>query len=518
MKHPTKGIIAAGHADTARAGAEVLKAGGNAFDAAIAAMLCAFVCESSTITAGGGGFMLAHAAERDQNILFDFFVQTPHHKRPETELDFYPVTADFGGNTQEFHVGLGAVGIPGNIAGAFHIHQKLGKMPFRTLAQPAIALAQSGTLLNDFQCVLTQLLAPIILASDEGKQIFAQTDGTLKTPGQPVYIPHLADTLDYIAREGQRAFYEGEIGQELIKDCAEKGGYLTQNDLLQYRVIERNPLQVGYRKNTVFTNPLFSSGGTLIAFSLELLAQLNFQNTLFGTEKHIQKVAQAMYLTNLARRDYFDANKYNPNMLAHFLSANYIHRFAETLRRSVGSTTHISVADRWGNAAALTTSSGEGNTYYIPKTGIMCNNMLGEEDLNPGGFHRWPTDTRLSSMMSPTMLFDPQHRLKAIMGSSGANRIRAAVLQTLINLIDFNLPIEEAVNNPRLHVEGRQLNIEHGFAEEVTHALSLPNDWDKIVWQKRSMYFGGVNAVAVLPTGEYVAAADNRRSGAVVVV
>lgn len=519
MPLPThKGIIAAGHPETARAGAEILKAGGNAFDAAIAAMLCAFVCESATITAGGGGFMLAHEADKGDNTLFDFFVQTPRYKRPENKLDFYPVTANFGDNTQEFHIGLAAVGTPGNIAGAFHIHQKLGRMPFATLAEPAIALAKTGTALNDFQCVLTKLLAPIILASDEGKQTFAHLDGSLKQVGEQAYINHLADTIEHIAREGKRAFYEGEIGQRLVKDCVEKGGYITQEDLSQYQVIERHPLQTTYRKHTILTNPLPSSGGTLVAFCLQLLSEIDLSGVMFGSTQHLKYLSQAMYLTNVARRDYFDANKYNPGMVARFLSAGYMQRFIENLKRSVGSTTHISVADRWGNAAALTTSSGEGNAYYIPQTGIMCNNMLGEEDLNPNGFHRWPINTRLSSMMSPTMLFNPQNQLAAVLGSSGANRIRSAVLQTIVNLVDFGLPIQEAVNNPRIHVEGQQLNIEYGFEDEVAQKLSLPDKWSKVIWKQRSMYFGGVNAVACHPTGEYAASADNRRSEAVVVL
>lgn len=509
-------IIAAGHPETARAGSLILEAGGNAFDAAIAALLAAFVCESATISAGGGGFLLAHSTERQKNILYDFFVQTPQQQHPQQPFDFRAVTADFGGNTMNFHVGLAAIGIPGNIAGAFHIQQQLGKMSFKQLAEPAIALAKTGVPLHDFQLTLMRLLQPIIMDCAEARAIFTNNnDNSLKKVGDIIYIQHLADSLDYISREGKRAFYEGEIAQQLVKDSQERGGHITHNDLKNYSVIERQPLSCTYRNHTLLTNPPPSSGGTLIAFALQLLQTIDLKAHNWGSVAHLSALWQTQYLTNQARRKSFDANIYNPNVIKEFLVAPHIAQYAQTLRKIVGSTTQISVLDKWGNAASLTTSSGEGNSYYIPKTGIMTNNMLGEEDLNPNGFHQWTPNQRLSSMMSPTMICDKMGQVQVVLGSSGANRIRSAVLQSIVNLLDFGLPLEAAINHARLHVEGQQVNFELGFDPDICAQVPLPNDMERIIWQNQSMYFGGVNAVSNPAKGGYLGVADARRSGVV---
>lgn len=510
-----KNIISAGHPETARAGAIILEAGGNAFDAAIAALLAAFVCESATISAGGGGFLLAHNTKQQKNVLYDFFVQTPQSRLKNQTLDFRAVTANFGGNTMSFHVGLAAVGVPGNIAGMFHIHKKMGKIPFKQLAEPAIALAKQGVALHDFQLTLMQLLQPIMMDCAEARTIFTKEDGVLKSVGDNIYIAHLADSLDYISREGQRAFYEGEIGRQLVQDSQEKGGHISFDDLKNYRVIERVPLSVKYRNHILLTNPPPSSGGTLIAFALQLLHTIDLSQYEWGSILHLAALWQAQYLTNQARRKSFDDYIYNPNLIAEFLAAPHIAQYAQTLQKTVGSTTQISVLDKWGNAASLTTSSGEGNSYYIPRTGIMTNNMLGEEDLNPRGFHEWMPAQRLSSMMSPTMICDKLGQVETVLGSSGANRIRSAVLQTIVNLLDFGLPLETAINRARLHVEGQQLNFELGFDPDICQQLPLPAYMERIIWQKQSMYFGGVNAVSKHEKYGNIGAADIRRNGVV---
>jgi len=515
MKVSRRSVIAAGHPETTRAGAAILEAGGNAFDAAIAALLAAFVCESATISAGGGGFLLAHSAEQSKQVLYDFFVQTPQRCRPDSELDFRAVTADFGGNTMTFHVGLAAIGVPGNIAGVFRVHEQLGKMPFRTLAEPAIALAKSGVALHDFQLTLMQLLRAIIMDSPESRAIFTHPNGNLLQTGDTVYIEHLADTLDYISREGQRAFYEGEIAQRLVNDCQARGGHLTHDDMKRYRVVERRPLRLHYRNAQLLTNPPPSSGGSLVAFALQLLQNIDLSKYAWGSQAHLSALWQTQYLTNAARREGFDAHIYDPQLLDRFLAQPHIARYVQTLKKNVGSTTQISVMDKWGNAAALTTSSGEGNNYYIPQTGIMTNNMLGEEDLNPQGFHRWTPDRRLSSMMSPTMIMDNAGCVQVALGSSGANRIRSAVLQTIVNWLDYGLPLADCINRPRLHVEGQQVNLEYGFDAGICQALSLPADMQRIVWQTSGMYFGGVNAVAHTDQTGTVGAADARRKGMV---
>lgn len=514
MSNFPKFAIAAGHPETAQAGAAVLEAGGNAFDAAIAALLAAFVCESATISAGGGGFLLAHAPHLPSPVLFDFFVQTPRSKRLDGNINFYPVSANFGGARQVFHVGLAAIATPGNIAGMFHVHKRLGKMPFAHLAEPAIALAKRGVVLNGFQRVLTALLQPIVMASVEGRAIFATPDGLqLLSEGSHTHIAHLADTLEYLVNEGARAFYEGEIGQRLVRDCAEQGGWLTADDLKHYQVMERQPLSLAYRNRTILTNPPPSSGGTLIGFALQLLQSIPSAELAHGSLRHLQALGQVQILTNAARRSRFDAHLYDADLSSVFLSKQHLSPYIQTFKDSVlGSTTHISTIDRWGNAASLTTSSGVGNAYYIPKTGIMTNNMLGEEDLNPHGFHQWLCNHRLSSMMSPSLVFSEGKQLELVLGSSGANRIRSAILQTLCNFIDGAQPLDDSVQLPRLHVEDKVLNFEAGFDLNILSQMPLSDD-EKRIWENRSMYFGGVNAVSLDAKGNLWAVADNRRQG-----
>jgi gamma-glutamyltranspeptidase/glutathione hydrolase len=176
-------------------------------------------------------------------------------------------------------------------------------------------------------------------------------------------------------------------------------------------------------------------------------------------------------------------------------------------------TTHISVADAAGNIASLTVSNGEGCSYVLPGTGIMLNNMLGEEDLNPGGFHQWKEGSRLASMMSPAVA-ELADGTRYALGSGGANRIRSAITQVLINLLDFGMSLEQAVAAPRIHLEGDMLSIEAGLGDEAMQALesSAPRTH---LWPEKNLFFGGVHAVSVTPAGEFHGAGDPRRGGEV---
>ncbi len=506
LKH---GIIAAGSTATAKAGLQILRAGGNAFDAALAALMTAFVSEGASISAAGGGFLLAHTADQKQ-VLYDFFTQTPLQKRPEKDLDFRKITIDFGDSTQDFHIGLASMAVPGNIAGVFHIHKQLGRMPFEEVAHPAIEVAKNGLPLDQFQYRLIDLLEPIVKASPEGRTAYTNEDGTLKKVGDPIHFPYLEDVLYTLAKEGAREFYEGEIAQRLVNDCRDNGGYLTLQDLSSYQVVERKPLEIQYRKHTLFTNPPPSSGGGLIAFGLRLLEEQNMTTSRFASAERVRLLGEVMEQTNHARRQYFDAHLYHPGLSEFFLSDGHVQQYSN----KIGSTTHISVMDTQGNTASVTTSSGEGAGYFIPGTGIMMNNMLGEEDLNPQGFHQWPNNQRISSMMAPTIVVAPDGGLITL-GSSGSNRIRTAILQVLSNCIDHGMSIEEAVAADRIHLEGNLLNLEPLFNEEVCQQLREMTSWDLLPWKAQSMFYGGVNAVKSDQSGRLTGAGDARRFGVV---
>jgi len=500
MLKKTKGVIAAGHQKTAEAGQEILNLGGNAFDAAVASMLASFVVESLFTSLGGSGFFLAHTQD-GKNKLYDFFCQTPQVKKPISDLDFYDVNLHFGDAIQSFHIGYGSIAVPGNIAGVFLIHQQLGRLPFKEVIQPAIEYAGNGFAITKFQHWASQFLAPIMLNTPASRQIYAP-HGELLTPGQICYRRDLADTLTELAAQGPQEFYQGTLAQQIVKDCQEKGGYLTLSDLNNYQVIVREPLKINYQGYEILTNPPPSSGGILIAFALKQLEK--YQQPLeFGSAEHLTILAQTMALTNQARVCDYDPYINKEDIAQEFLSQENLNKW--------GSTTHISVMDEEGNAASVTTTNGEGSSYIIPGTGIMLNNMLGEADLNPHGFHNWDGDRRLSSMMAPTLVLK-QGKPAIVLGSGGSSRIRTAILQVISNMIDFNFSLETAVESPRVHWEDHVFNVEPPL---ILDQVTLPTSTKPVLWQEKSLYFGGVHSVGKSDEGKLQGIGDHRRDGAV---
>jgi gamma-glutamyltranspeptidase/glutathione hydrolase len=515
MLPKVQGAIAAGHAKTVEAGLEMFRLGGNAFDAVVAAVMASFVAEPTLTSPAGGGFLLAHT-QAGESVLFDFFTQTPRQKRDRDAVDFYPAQVRFSSVVQEFHIGLGSIAVPGTIGGLLHVHRRLGRLPLAWVAEPAIHYAKTGVEVTAFQSYCCQILAPILLNNPGSQQVFT-VQGDLPQPGALFTMPDLAETLSYLVAEGANGFYRGEIAHQLVKDCQEQGGYLTIADLHHYQVIERQPLTTSYRGRTFLTNPPPSSGGALIAFALALLEGTDLPKLKFGSTEQVRLLAHVMQLTNRARADGFDANLYQADVAKQFLAAPHLATYAQQLSpHSVnkwGSTTHLSAIDSEGNAASVTTSNGEGSGYVIPGTGIMTNNMLGEADLHPHGFHDWQENVRISSMMAPTMILR-QQQPEIVLGSGGSNRIRTAILQVISNLLDFNMSVEQAVNSPRIHWEDGVFNLEPTSESLVIDRNIFPFDQVLELWQQQNMFFGGVHAVTRSQSGEFAGAGDQRRDGA----
>ena len=514
-----KGVVAAGHEETAKAAEIILQEGGNAFDAVVAAHLAACVAEPVLSSLGGGGFLLAHTAY-GVDRLYDFFVQTPKRRRSVEETDFYPISADFGTARQEFHIGPGAIATPGTVKGLFAVHKELCSMPMTLLAQPAIERARDGLRMNAFQAYIFDIVQAIYTASPDRCEVYRSREdpARLLEEGERLLQPELADALDALAREGEALFYQGEIAERIARLCAELGGHLSEADLAHYRVAKRDPLVVDYRATTrLLTNPAPSSGGVLIAFALKQIESLDLNRYRCGTAAYLDLLARVLDVTDRARIDaHLDGSGYCG--ADRFLDARYLADYRAQIKgRPLCSrgTTHISIIDRQGNIASLTTSNGEGCGSFIAGTGIMLNNMLGEEDLNPGGFHRWPEDQRMTSMMAPSMIFGADGRSIAL-GSGGSNRIRSALLQVLLNLIDFGVDLETAVRHPRIHYEAGHLSIEGGFAgEEVQQLVAHYSDHKS--WPALNLFFGGVHSVAQAADG-FSGVGDPRRGGASVVV
>lgn len=495
---PRAGVCVSGHPEVTKAAAEVLAAGGNAFDGAVAAGFASAVCEPALTSLGGGGFLLAHTAE--QSVLFDFFVDTPGRGLPadrQHEPHFESVTIHFTGASQEFKIGLGSVGVPGSVAGLLHVHRRLGRLPIDDVTAPAVALARDGVHLEPLQAMTFQLLAPILNCVPEGEALFSE-GGKPKQAGSLVRNPVLGDFLHNLP-EAAHSLYGGHLAEQIEAEMLSAGGMLTREDLAAYQVIERTPLTCRYRDRTVLLNPLPALGGAMIALMLHLLEEAGPVPGPVQSPAHVARLAAVMREAERLRKagvispkDLDDAQKQEAQ---------------KRIRISSGGTTHLTVVDKDGQVASLTTSNGEGSGHFAPGTGIMLNNMLGEEDLHPGGFHQDPPGVRVASMMAPTVVLNDDGALVAALGSGGSKRIRTAVTQTLSHVVDHGMALPQAVALPRVHVEDGRVHLEGGYQEEALEHLRQQG-FEVNPWAEQNLFFGGVHAAAL-----GVPAPDPRRGG-----
>ncbi len=495
----TKGVIAAGHEETARAAQIILEEGGNAFDAALGALCAACMAEPVLASLGGGGFLLARpAGSGGKPVLYDFFTQTPRHRRVLEEVDFFPIIADFGEAQQEFHIGLGSMATPGAVKGLFGVHGDLGSMPMANIVEPARKLARDGVIINRLQDYIFTIVEKIYISNEISLKAYGNPErpGKLVSEGDRLAFPAFADVLDVLAREGEDLFYRGEIAATIAAECAQGGGYLSREDFESYQLERRDPLDISYGDAKILTNPPPSTGGILIAFAMALLNDCGLRGEKFGSSRHLQLLANSMMLTNEAR---VESNLHQESEIEvgnTMLDPEFLEIYRSRILghpKARRGTTHISVIDAEGNAAAMTLSNGEGAAYIVPGTGIMVNNMLGEEDINPHGFNLWPEDIRMSSMMAPSLIQRRDGGI-TVLGSGGSNRIRTAILQVMLNLVDFDMPLMDAVQSSRMHFEKGLLSIENGFNEAELNSLRAQVGEMK-VWSGQNLFFGGVHAV-----------------------
>ncbi len=488
-------MIAAGHPVTARTGAEVLREGGNAVDAALSAMLASFACEPLLTGLGAGGYMLV-AMPDSEPVLLDFFVEAPGRGAdPSRRAELIPISVSFGDAIQIFNIGAASVGAYGMPAGLAAASRRFGRIPLADLVGPAAALARDGVEVNQQQAYVIEILGDIVLSTPEGSALFAP-DGNLAGPGSVIRQPELADALERLGSEGAEPFYAGDIASSIVHWVGERGGMLTLEDLRAYEVLDRAPVRASYRGRDVLTNPPPSAGGILIAYALALLDGQDGPADL-------ERTVAAMERTQEER---------TPEFLEGLDDPEFVQRF---LRRgpSLGSTTHIAVIDHDGAACSVTCSNGSCSGVIVPGTGVHLNNMLGEQDLNPLGFHRHPAGRRLPSMMAPTIVM--RHGMpELVLGSAGSNRIRSAILQTIIRVVDDGLRANEAVRAPRVHYEDGVV-----YAEPGIDTAALESS-DRAIGRFRelNLFFGGVQAVERDSRGEFWGGGDPRRGGAAIVV
>lgn len=503
-----KGVVAAGHPLSAEAGAEVLRAGGNAVDAALGAMLAAFAAEPLLTGLGAGGYMLVVPGEDDGGlwpgaaeggaagdpVLLDFFVEVPGRGADHSQrAELVPVDVNFGDAVQLFNVGAASVGTYGMAHGICTASERYGRIPLRELCAPAAALAREGVALNAQQAYVVEILAGIVTLTPEVTAIYAP-GGRVLREGERVCQPALADAIERLGEEGARPFYEGDVAAAVAELMADQGGLLTAADLAAYRTVAREPVRASYRGREVLTNPPPSAGGTLIALALALLDR-------DPPPPSVHALVAAMDATQRERTPAFLDGLDEPGFAERFLAGR------------LGSTTHVAALDGAGGACSVTCSNGEGAGIVVPGTGIHLNNMLGEHDLNPLGFHMFPAGRRMPSMMAPTaVLRDGVPEL--VLGSAGSNRIRSAILQTVVAAVDHGMRAGEAVRAPRIHYEDGVV-----YAEPGVDVDALEADGHGIArFRALNLFFGGVQAVERDPvTGALSGGGDPRRGGAAVV-
>jgi gamma-glutamyltranspeptidase / glutathione hydrolase len=488
------GIVAAGHPLTAEAGARVLREGGNAVDAAVAAVLASWVAEPLLTGPGAGGYMLVAGAGEEPTLL-DFFVEAPGRGADaDRRADLVPAEVSFGDAVQVFNCGAASCGTYGSPAGLAAALERWGSLDAAALAQPAAALARAGVPLNAAQAYVFEILEPILVSTGESRAEFAPGGRALRE-GDVFRSDELAETIERFGAEGAAPFYSGDLAAAVVEWLDARGGQLTKADLAAYEPVARPPVRATYRGREVLTNPPPSAGGTLLA-----LAMARLDERSDGAPSAVDIVA-VMEEAQALRTPAFVGGLTEPG-------------FAERLLASrLGSTTHISVLDHDGRACSVTCTNGEGSGIVVPGTGIHVNNVMGEQDLNPLGFFTFEPGRRMPSMMAPTVVLAPNGEVELVLGSAGSNRIRSAILQVIVGVVDHGLGAHDAVLAPRVHFEDGLVYVEPGTDADALRAAGR----QLVAFRNRNLFFGGVQAVERdRAAGELSGAGDPRRGGAAV--
>jgi gamma-glutamyltranspeptidase / glutathione hydrolase len=488
------GMVAAGHPLTAEAGARILRDGGNAVDAAVAAVLASWVTEPLLTGPGAGGYLLVAGAGEEPTLL-DFFVEAPGRGAdPSRRADLLPCEVSFGDAVQVFNCGAASCGTYGSPAGLAAALERWGSVDAAALAAPAAAAAREGIALSTAQAHVFDILEPILVSTAESRAAFAP-DGRALREGELFRSAELAETIERFGAEGAAPFYTGDLADAVVDWLGARGGQLTCADLAAYEPAARPPVRATYRGREVLTNPPPSAGGTLLA-----LAMARLDERSDGAPSAVDIVA-VMEEAQALRTPAFVEGLVEPG-------------FAERLLASrLGSTTHISVLDADGRACSVTCTNGEGSGVVVPGTGIHINNVMGEQDLNPLGFFTYPPGRRMPSMMAPTVVLGTDGAVELVLGSAGSNRIRSAILQVIVGVVDHGLQAHDAVVAPRAHFEDDLVYVEPG----VDAAALRDAGREVLAFRDLNLFFGGAQAVERdRATGALSGAGDPRRGGAAV--
>jgi len=522
------GMVVTREAHATQVGVEVLKSGGNAVDAAVAVGFALAVTHPSAGNIGGGGFMLVRMAD-GRTTFIDFRERAPESASHDMYLDAS------GKATQESVIGYRASGVPGTVRGLEYASKKFGSKPWAELVRPAVELAAKGFPLSYAQANSLKNARGLDQFA-ESKRIF-QRDGKYYEAGEMFVQPELGRTLERIAQHGSADFYEGETARLLAQDMKEHWGAITLADLKAYKVFERQPLQGKYRDFDIITSPPPSSGGVGVLQMLGMLERTGYEKGGAGSAEVVHYMAEAMRRYFADRSEYLGDPDFYKVPLTSLLEPAYLASRRATIdpekatpssaihpavqiRPEANETTHYSIADSQGNIALVTytLNGGYGSKVTAKGLGFLLNNEMDDFAPKPGSPNMYglvqgeanaiqPHKTPLSSM-TPTVVMRGGKPYLAL-GSPGGPTIINTVLEVMVNVMDFRMNVQDAVNWPRFHHQWLpdQLSLEPGYSPDTVALL------EKHGYTVRRVNAQGECAAILIEDGWYAGAADPRTEG-----
>lgn len=527
-----KGMVVSQNAIATKVGADILRQGGNAVDAAVATAFALAVTLPRAGNIGGDGFMMVHLAKTNETIFIDYRGVAPKAAKLDTFVDQDGKEIDDVASK-----GYRAPTVPGTVAGLFLAHQKYGRLPWKTLVEPAYRLAADGVVLSPDEAFVFSWGKPRLSESEAGKQAFYKPGGALYRAGETLKQPDLAWSLRQIADKGADAFYRGEIAQRLAADMKAHGGLITAEDLASYKAVIRQPLVGSYRGLTVMTSPPASAGGATLLEMLNILETFDLKASGLGSAKTLHLQAEAMKMAYADRARYLGDTDFVKVPLGGFASKAYgaerakrINPDKATPAKDLGvgdpwafeshNTTHFSVADAEGNAVSNTYTLGAdfGSGVMVSGAGFVLNNQMNNyaheaawrarkagKPLPPNALE--PGKRVLSTMM-PTMIFK-DGKPWLITGTPGGATIIDTVLQVIVNIVDFKLNVAEATHQPRIFQDASDtLRVEPNFNPDTVallKAMGHPITSDETMGSAQSI---------MIDNGLFLGGADPRRPGA----
>jgi len=518
------GMVASAHPLASEAGLEILQAGGNAIDAMVATTLALAVVEPNASGLGGGGFMTIKTTDLTA-FTIDFRETAPARAAPEL---YYQSKKSFKELT---HSGAHSVGVPGTVAGLFMALEKFGSMPFSEVAKPAIKLANEGFEVSPkFESMIIQ--AYDLISMNSPTAAIYLDEGLPTSAGAIIKNPDLAKTLELLSKNGAKCFYEGKIAQAIATAVKESGGILSNDDLSNYKAIVKKPVTGSYRGYQIVSTAPPSGGGTHLVELLNIMEGYDLIKLGHNSADFIhifaeaQKMVMADKAQNMADPDFYEvpvkrltnkdyAEKLRKQIVPQKAKFDYL--APDWLSRQSNSTTHLSVVDKQGNIVALTHSINLwfGSGVTAKGTGIILNNHLADFASKPGAANSIEPGKRPVSSIAPTILLKDGKPFLTI-GTPGGSRIIGALAQIIINIVDFDMVIDDAIEAPRIHSYQKTLHLEGRIKETVQneltalgHKLKIHSDYDN--------YFGGAQGIIVnSKTGKLHGGADSRRDGVAV--